>query len=62
MRPFVSGLSRSFLQPNATPLYRGSLLVMNVKQVEDRPIDTWDVSHWVMVNKAATDMGTELFV
>ena len=35
---------------------------MNVKQVEDRLMDTQDVSHWVTVNKAATDTGIELFV
>ena len=44
------------------PLYRGSLLFMNVKQVEGRLMHTRDVSHWVMVNKAATDTGIELFV
>jgi len=58
----VSGLSHSFLQLNAMPLYRGSLLFMNVKQVEGRLMHTRDVSHWVMVNKAATDTGIELFV
>ena len=58
----MSGLSHSFLQLNAMPLYRGSLLFMNVKQVEGRLMHTLDVSHWVMVNKAATDTGIELFV
>ena len=43
------------------PLYRGSLLFMNMKQVEDK-VDTLDVSHWVTVNKAATNMGIELFI
>ena len=45
MLPFVSGLSRSFLRLNAMPVYRGSLLFMNVKQVEDKLVDPWDVSH-----------------
>ena len=35
---------------------------MNMKQVEDRLMDTLDVSHWVTVNKAATNMGIELFI
>ena len=45
MLPFVSGLSRSFLRLNAMPVYRGSLLFMNVRQVEDKLVDPWDVSH-----------------